>query len=237
MNRYLLAGALAFGLATSGSNAGVIFAGTSSLNRAASAEFTVLGNQMTVRLTNTSTADVLSPLGILTGVFFRLAPSFGSSVLSAQTAMLAPGSTVFYGPDGGGNVSGEWAFAQGLSGAPMGMSYGISSAGLGLFGPSHLFPGGSVLTPPTEPDGLNYGITSAGDNLSTGNNPVKGGQPLIKNSVIFTLTVPAGFSESAIQSVYFQYGTALNEGGFEVPAPGSMALIGLAGLVAGRRRR
>lgn len=119
----------------------------------------------------------------------------------------------------------------------MNMPYGISSAGFGLFGPSTLFPGGPVLTSPTEPDGLNYGITSAGDDLSTGNSAVTGQQPLIKNEVIFTLNCPVGFSESMIQSVYFQYGTALYEGGFEVPAPGSMALIGLAGLAAGRRRR
>lgn len=42
-----------------------------------------------------------------------------------------------------------------------------------------------------------------------------------------------------IQSVYFQYGTALYEGGFDVsvPAPGALALVGLAGIAAGRRRR
>lgn len=69
MNRHVFAGVCALCLAATASSAGVIFAG-SSLDRAASAEFTVLGNQMTVRLTNTSTNDVLTPLGILTGMFF-----------------------------------------------------------------------------------------------------------------------------------------------------------------------
>ncbi len=237
MNRYLASGACAFGLAVAAADAGVIFAGTS-LDRAASAEFTVVGTQMTVRLTNTSTNDVMTPLGILTGVFFKLTPG-NSASFSAAVANLGAGSTVFFGPNGGGNVSGEWAFADGLSGAPMSMPFGISSAGLGLFGPDKLFPGGPVLTPPDNPDGLNYGITSAGDDTSTGNAAVTGQQPLIKNEVIFTLNCPQGFSESMIESVYFQYGTALYEGGFDVsvPAPGALALVGLAGIAAGRRRR
>jgi len=57
VNRFVASGACAFGFAVAAADAGVIFAGTS-LDRAASAEFTVVGTQMTVRLTNTSTNDV-----------------------------------------------------------------------------------------------------------------------------------------------------------------------------------
>jgi MYXO-CTERM domain-containing protein len=236
VNRFVATGLCALSVATASSNAGIIFAG-SSFYRSAAAEFTVVGTQMTVRLTNTSMNDVLTPLGVLTGIFFNVAPYAGAVNFTPVVANLGAGSTVIFGPDGGGNVSGEWAYRQNITGAPKGMSYGISSAGLQLFGPGDLFPGGPVLTPPVQPDGLNYGITSAADDMSTGNAAVTGQQPLIKNEVILTLNCPQGFDASAIQSVYFQYGTALDEGGFEVPAPGSFALVGLAGLVAGRRRR
>ncbi len=206
----------------------------SSADRAASAEFTASGSQLTVRLTNTSTADVMDPTRILTAVFFDV--SGDGVALTPVSAMLAAGSAVSFGPDGGGNVGGEWGYRNGIVGGPSGLSYGISSSGFGLFGPGNNFPGAN-LEGPTNPGGMNYGIVSAGDNLATGNAAVTGGNPLIKNSVTFTLTCPNGFDANRITRAFFQYGTALDEGGFEVPAPGAGALFGLGVVVIGRRRR
>jgi hypothetical protein len=201
---------------------------------AASVTFEANGADLVVTLTNTSPNDVLVPADVLTSVFFdALGPALG---LAPVSAILAPGSVVFFGPVGpGGDVGGEWTYRAGLVGAPLGLPYGISSAGLGLFGPPDAFPG-PVLTPPSGPDGLDYGITSAGDNPATGNAPVTGGFPLIHNSVIFTLTgLPPGFDPAnSITRVWWQYGTSLSEGGFPEPATIGMLIIGLAAV---RRRR
>lgn len=202
-------------------------------HRSASVEFTVSGNRLYVELTNTSTQDVLRPTDVLTGVFFRASRD---KCLDPFAATLCRGSRVYFGPDGGGNVSGEWAYRGDLAGAPMGMTHGISSSGLGLFGPHDLF-GGINLEGPLSPDGLNYGITSFGDDLTTGNTPVTGGVPLIKNTVCFTFTCAEGFDPSAITHAYFQYGTSLSEPGFEAPSPGALSLLGLGGALARRRRR
>src|SRR5262249_23648073 len=144
------------------------------------------------------------------------------------------------GTDPGGVVGGEWAYKGALSGGPHSASYGVSSAGLGLFGPGDVFPG-SNLSGPASPAGLEFGITSAGDNPATGNSHVIGGDgPLIKSSVVFTLGgLPAGFDPAArISNVSFQYGTDLSEPNLPgVPEPGAGALLAMAMGFAFRRRR
>lgn len=228
----------AIGLFACGANASVIFSGSSG-SRAASAEFDTSGGSLTVRLTNTSGADVMVPVDVLTAVFFDIS---GPAVsLSRTSAVLGAGSFVTNGggTDPGNVVGGEWAYnfrAGGFSGGGAGSRhYGISSSGLGDFGPGDRFPG-SDLSPPASPDGLQYGITSAGDNPATGNGGVN--TPLIKNQVFFTLAgLPSGFDLSRIGNVLFVYGTAYGEGELEVPAPSALALLGLGGLAASRRRR
>ena len=225
----------------------ITFTGTSG-SRAASATFSTSGTNLIVTLTNASTFDVLVPVDVLTGVFFTIA---GNPVLTPVSALLSAGSTVVFGPDGGGNVGGEWAYANGLSGAPGSADEGISSGGLGLFGSGNF--GGANLQGPAAVGGLQYGITSAGDNSATGNAPVTGGNALIKNSVEFTLSGLAGGFDPAlsISNVSFQYGTDLIEpnvsccgGGPQqdvllLPEPAGLALFGLgiAALGFARRRR
>ncbi|MCC6125343.1 MAG: PEP-CTERM sorting domain-containing protein [Pirellulales bacterium] len=215
----------------------VIFV-SSSGSLSASADFSIVGGNLQVILTNTSTSDVLVPSEVLTAVFFDWPPSNPS--LTRISAVLNAGSSVLFGTtDPGGVVGGEWAFKSGLSGAPGGSALGVSSAGFGLFAPSDVFPG-TNLQGPAEPDGVQYGITSAGDNPATGNTPVTGSNALIKNSVVFTLGgLPAGADVSTLTNVQFQYGTALDE--TIVPEPLSVivwTLLGAswAGLAVMRRR-
>lgn len=206
--------------------------------RSAAALFSTSGTDLVVKLTNTSLVDVTEPVGVLTGVFFDIG---GAPLSLGRASAIVPAtSTVLFGGTGpGGEVGGEWAYLGGLAGAPRGADYGISSSGLGLFGPGDRFPGAN-LQGPASPDGLQYGITSAGDDPATGNTPVTGTNALIKNEVIFTLTgLPMGFNPLAsIGNVSFQYGTDLSEPNDPgVPTPGALSALALAGLVATRRRR
>lgn len=203
-------------------------------------EFSVSGTDLLVTLTNVAASDVLVPADVLTAVFFSVdGPNLS---LARTSAVLANGSIVYYDPDGqpvDGIVGGEWAYRSGIGGGPNNLPYGISSVGLGLFGPGDRFPGPD-LEPPASPDGLQYGLLSDGDDVATGNGGVMGSGGLIKNAVTFTLSgLPVGFSLSSITDVYFLYGTSLDEGGFEghkVPEPAGLILL-LCGLGLLIRRR
>src|SRR5262245_42572178 len=164
-------------------SAGLLYTGSSG-NLSASAQFDLVGNTLTVTLTNTSTHDVLVPADVLTGVFFNTAHT-----LTAVSASLN-GSSVYYGSIAN-SVGAGWQYAVPVGGV-QGKNAGISATGLGKFGPNGNFYSG----PTVKLGGLNYGILSAGDNPLTGNTGVTGKGPLIKDSVRFTLTAANGFTLS-----------------------------------------
>lgn len=227
-------------IAASSAQAAVTF-NFSSGGRSAQAVFDTSGSNLLITLTNTSNADALVPTDILTAVFFNV--SGGSISLSPVSAVLNAGSSIV-GKAGavpspatepGSVVSSEWAYKGGISG-PGSSSYGISSTGIGIFGPGDRFNTGANLQGPTSPAGLQYGITTAGDDPSTGNGDYNG-NALVKNSVVFTLSgLPSGFNLSRITDVTVLYGTSATDPFIKVPTPGSIALFG-AGLVLSRRRR
>lgn len=224
-------GLAALVVGASGASA-IVYSGSSG-SLAARAEFTTSGTQLHVYLANTSTADVMVPADVLTAVFFEIS---GSPIsLTRVSAVLGPGSIVTNGTTpGDGVVGGEWASGYKPAGYPGGFRYGISSSGLGDFGPGDRFPGPD-LAPPTSPDGLQFGIASAGDNPATHNGGAN--TPLIQDEVRFTLDgMPTNFDLNRITGVRFVYGTAYGEGEFDVPAPGTLGLLGVAALAARRRR-
>lgn len=214
----------------------VTFTGTSG-SRSASATFEVVGNNLVITLVNTSLSDAAAPTDILTALFF----DDGTHVFGKVSAVVAPGSSVLFGgTDPGGVVGGEWAYASGLTGTPGNSALGVSSSGLGLFGPANVFPG-SNLQGPADPDGVQYGITSAGDNPTTGNQAVTGSNALIKNAVVFTMSMDAPFTLDSlnIHNVSFQYGTALGEPNIPGTPDGgtTIALLGFAFVSIGAIRR
>lgn len=210
---------------------------------AARVDFNVSGTNLIVTLTNTSSADVLVPTQVLTAVFFNIA---GNPVLSPLSAVVAAGSNVLFGTTDPGNVvGGEMAYRRGLTGTSGSARQGISSTGLGLFGPGNRFPGNN-LQGPASPAGLQYGLTSATDDPTTGNTPVTGTNALIRNSVVFTLAgLSLSFLLSDISDVSFQYGTSLLETSVAaspdnraVPVGSSWTLLlaGFVGIAWVRRR-
>jgi hypothetical protein len=237
----LLVCLVAFAATSNSCDAAPLMLNATKGNLDATVTFSTSGNNLVVTLTNSSLSDVLLPTQVLTGVFFT---AIGDPTLTPVSAVLGAGSTVLHviSQPAGGVVGGEWAYADGLSGAPLGADEGISSAGLGLFGNAN-FPGAN-LDGPTGTNGLQYGITSTGDNGATGNTPVTT-EPLIQDTVVFTLSgLPDGFDPSAsIKKVSFQYGTSLNDPNITVtPEPGSLALLasgvlGMFGIGWHRRRK
>lgn len=205
-------------------------------DRAASASFDVIGTSLVITLTNSSTSDVMVPADVLTGMFFDVS---GGPELVRTSAVLAPGSSVVFGPTPvDGVVGGEWAFKNAFGG-PNGTDYGLSVTGLGLFGPFDRFPGENLANQ-NNVGGLDFGILSMGDDTGNGNTPVTGENPLIKHAVVFTLSgVDSSFDLGRLGNVYFQYGTDLDEPrdpGHLVPEPMTAVLLIIAGLPLMRRR-
>lgn len=226
----LVVGASAF---TPANAASFNFSGSGAGGRSASATFDTTTGMVT--LTNTG-GEVSRPNQVLTAIFFNLSDNPALTPVSANL----DGSTVFYGSQPAtGNVGGEWAYNSDFN--VDGARYGISSVGLGLFGPNDRFDTTQNLQGPKSPNGLQYGIVSASDNLTQGNKKVTGGTPknpvaLIQDHVKFNL---AGFGpDTTVSSVFFQYGTDLSEPRIPgqpqpIPEPASMLGIMAFGALGG----
>ncbi len=204
---------------------GITFSGSSG-TLSASAAFDLTGNTLNLILTNTSSADVLVPSDVLSGLFFNT-----THTLTPIAASLN-GSTVSYGSMS--QVGAGWQYKTGIS--THGENSGISAAGLGIFGSGNFYNPGNNLA------GIDYGILSVGDNPATGNTGVTGKGPLIKNSVEFTFNAAPGFTLDELgNSVVFQYGSSLTENNFSspVPEPATILLLGsgLIGIVAYGRKK
>lgn len=231
-------------------HAAVTFTGTDGGTRSASAEFSVSGDTLSIRLTNTSTFDVTAPDQLLSSVYFSFLSGSTPALTKTGGGVALDGSQIYYngvnvtaGPyGGGGNVSGEYAFKSGLTGGVLGSDtfFGVSSNGMGAFdfGTGDRFSNVN-LHDPDAPNGMNYGISSFGDIVSTYNGGI-GDEPIINYSVLITLKGASGLDLSKLDGVRFQYGTDHSNPNFAgtptdpnnpinvIPEPGSTAaLMGL----------
>lgn len=215
----------------------------------AMATFGFDGDYLIVTLQNTG-GEASAPEDVLTGVFFDIA---GSPELVPLSAVLGSGSAILFetlSPDFTGDpddLSGEWAFAEGLSGTPGGGAYGIATTGYdsaNLFGSKDVFNTDPTLNRNAHqaPDGLDYGIVSDADDITLGNSAVTGGQAykqLIQDTVVFTLGLPDFWLDDysgAITHVAFQYGTSLDAPSL-IPEPTTLLLLGTGLAMMARRRR
>ena len=224
--------------------------------RSASAVFDITSGNLKITVTNTSGADALVPIDVLTSLFFDLQAG-ADPILTRVSASLAGTSTVI-NPQGGATftpvsgpidtrgvgvngVGGEFAYKTTAGGLAYSLDSGVSSSGLGLFSPTDRFREDSNLEGPDEPNGLQYGITTAGDDPGTPNSGIMHSSGLIKNSVVFEFSgLPTGYDLASMGArVTFQYGTDLSEPHFDAPNPAAALLLsgGLAGLLGLRRFR
>ena len=227
---------------------------------AASASFDIVGNTLTITLSNIAGNNLAQDVNgsTLTGLFFDLT---GNPLLTPLSAALSAGSIIWkpgacsYGCAGSPSLAGEFGYATGAF--PGGADRGISSSGYlstGLSGNIGNFNGGAAgtdLDDPASLDGINFGIISSAAGFDPSGTLAS--EPLIRDSVTFTLSGVNGLTTSDISHVSFQYGTALDEAritgactqgcggrGIEVsnvPEPASLSLVGVALLGLTRLRR
>ncbi len=202
---------------------------------------------MVVTLTNTATAGVSDPSGILTGIMFN---SVDDATLNPLSAVLGPTSTVVVNGemvDGdvtspANEVGGEWAYNGNLDESegddtPLGATQGIGSTGLdGIFGSANgdnLYfadPALHNLQGPENVNGMQYGILGEGG-LASQHSGGLDNNSFVQNQIIFTLSGLSGIGDAdayiaGISDFSFHYGTDY----VSIPEPATM-LFFIGGLI------
>jgi len=222
----------AAGLAlTSGANATLIsFSDPSGL--AAEAEFTLLNpNQIQIRLQNTSTGV---PMGfesadqLLTGLSWNSFGVVGQTItggsgITGPTSSSIGFSITDVGP--GDDIGGEWGHGAGPISGLLNHFISGNTSGLTLFG-------GANLDGPAGADGPQAGLVASPILVALG------GVGAIQDEIIVTINLSLAqpnldFLKDTELLVEFGSSAAF----IRVPTPGSLALFGVAGLAAARRRR
>jgi hypothetical protein len=229
----------------------ILYSATDGNGRGGWAHIDISGTTLTVDLKNTGTgSSAVDPTFVLSGVFFDVvgnpvfSSGFGSGATAIANKIISLDPTHSPVPTGANaqDVAGEWAFKSGLTGAAP-ASYGISSAGFGLFGAGDLINTHSQnISGPQSPDGIQLGLLPTGFVSGNGGLTSTNGIYFIQNEVIFTFKVSPTFNPfTSIKNFHFQYGTATAEtdligapnlgGGPPSPAPLPSAAIALTSLL------
>ncbi len=204
------------------------FTGTDSVNGlAASATFTLSGNELIVQLLNTSTSMVTQNPQVLSGLFFNVS---GNPALSSPTVQLERASVyVNTSPNSPSGVLGDhWGYSQGS----LGINHQTYEYGFGAAGFSGVFGSGNTISGNNQSmQGVDYGLVGPGG-VGTNDGLANNG-PQIQNGVDFTLTGLDSQNPPVISNVLFQYGSA-SSGEFSltgtpqtsaVPEPGVAATL------------
>lgn len=230
----LLVAAASAGVVMS-SQAAVLFTGTgfnpeAATNASGSALFQISGNLLTVTLNNTTAPRTTAQGNALTGIAFDFQNAIPVPVLTLVSTALGSGAQLWSSKTSfvtSANINSSWTNVLGSS--PL-ANFGAASTGF-----AGAFNGGSIGLGNSSP---NYGIVAPG--TFTGSNSVAFGGaqfPFVQGALVLTFSGVAGLSEAQISNVKLMFGTDGTGVITLVPTPGSIALVGLAGLFAGRRRR
>ncbi len=213
------------------------FNGIDSVNGlAASATFTISGNELTVQLLNISTSKVANNPQVLTGLFFNVS---GNPALTSPTVQL-DGTSGYVNTSKNsltGVLGDHWGYRQGDLGInQQSYEYGFGAAGFsGVFGSGNTISGNHESM-----QGVDYGLVGPGG-IDTSNNGLANNGPQIQNGVDFTLTGLDPQNPPVIFNVLFQYGSA-SSGEFsmtgipqnsDVPEPGVVAMLLAFGMAVG----
>lgn len=219
----------------------ILFSGSQD-GRSASVEFNYTSdNQLMLTIQNLAPGSIVSSADLLTGVYFSLSNPTPVT-LTPESGALAPTSTFLNGT-APLNVGGNWGYAVFASEYNT-TTQGVSATGMGagFFGDGNF---GCVGAGCKHLNGADYGLAPA--LYPADANPALSRTPVIQSGV--TLTFSNVSSQPLVQNVWFQYGSALGDGGFygtpdeplpgPVPEPGAIVLtsIGLACVGIGMRYR
>ncbi len=227
-----------FGLVAQPAPAGLIHSasGVSSAGVAVSfeASLTIVGDTLTIVLTNTSPVDSLNPNDVLSSYYFDIVDAFNNRPTLAHTSAAgdvyltdqnAPDTLQTAGAYLRALAAGDntWQFrAMDPSLTPF-LGFGIGTVGNSTVAPNN-FQGNIV-------GAIDFAIYK-GD-ITTAN---LDGRLLVKEAATFTFSGLTGFTQSDI-SPNFAFGLGTSPDSFLLPAPGSILLLAGGMLLVGRRRR
>lgn len=196
----------------------------------------IVGDNLTIQLCNTSSQASLNPNDLLASFYFDIVGPGNTRptlnyVSSNGDVWLADRDNpdTLVGPNANlrALVAGDhtWQFKTMNASVTPFAGFGIGTVGNNNLTPNNF--NGNIT------GGINYSIY-AGD-ITTSN---LNGQLLVKDCATFVFSGLTGFNESHISPiVHFGLGTAPDSLLTTIPAPGAAMLLGLGGLAAARRRR
>jgi hypothetical protein len=224
------------------------YSGSLPSGHAAAAAFTFndVANTVTIRISNTM-GSAYNSIGSrdLTALFWNFTNAGPLTVTRVGGDATNVTSVDGGRPFGSGTHSYDakqlWAFRDDLGGSPFGASYGLSAAGLGIFGNQHMLQGGGPHPQPDGPDGTI--ISPTGDPFSI-NNP----REQFRGYVEFAFSVGSSFFAGGIHNIgvtnlAWQFDTSMSGPSIVlVPLPsaayvGFASLAGLGAVAWVRRRR
>jgi hypothetical protein len=220
------------GLALSASANAMLISFSDPSGLAAEAEFTLLNpNQIEIRLQNTSTGVPMGFAGadhLLTGLSWNSFGVAGQTITGGAAETGPTSSSIGFsianvGP--GENIGGEWGHGAGPISGLLNHFISGNSSGLTLFG-------GANLDGPVNPNGPQAGLVATPALVPLGGNGA------IQDEIIVTINLSLAqpnldFLDNTELLVEFGSSAAF----LRVPTPGSLAIFGIAGICAIRRKR